>query len=161
MSNLIKTDAEYSGWIQELKERYKRSQIKAASQVNREMLRFYWSLGRDIVARDAENIYGSGFYKKLSQDLKAVLPETTGFSRQNLQYMTKMYQLYCNASQNCPQPAGNSEAVANTQLVDDFIFSIPWGHHRILIDKFFETQDTLTALFYIKKIVEDGWSRNP
>ncbi len=60
MSNLIKTDAGYSRWIQELKERYLRSQIKAAAQENCEMLRFYWSLDCDIVARDAENVYGSG-----------------------------------------------------------------------------------------------------
>lgn len=73
MSKLIKTDAEYSRWIQELKERYRSSQIKAATQVNREMLSFYWSLGRDIVARDAENVYGSGFYRNLSQDLKAAI----------------------------------------------------------------------------------------
>lgn len=46
MSKLIKTDAEYSRWIQELKERYRHSQIKAATQVNREMQHFYWSLGR-------------------------------------------------------------------------------------------------------------------
>lgn len=63
MSKLIKTDSEYSNWIRELKERYRRSRVKAATQVNREMLRFYWSLGRDIVARDAENVYGSGFFK--------------------------------------------------------------------------------------------------
>ena len=55
MSKLIKTDAENSRWIQELKERYRSSQIKAATRVNQEMLRFYWSLGRDIVARDADN----------------------------------------------------------------------------------------------------------
>ena len=69
MSKLIKTDAQYSRWIQELKERYRNSQIKAATHVNKEMLRFYWSLGRDIVARDAENVYGSGFFKFFSQDL--------------------------------------------------------------------------------------------
>lgn len=55
MSKLIKTDAEYARWIHELKERYRSSQIKAATRVNQKMLRFYWSLGRDIVARDAEN----------------------------------------------------------------------------------------------------------
>ena len=48
------------------------------------MLRFYWSVGHDIVARDAENVYGSGFYRNLSQDLKAALPEAEDFSRQNL-----------------------------------------------------------------------------
>ena len=131
MSKLIKTDAEYSRWIQELKERYRRSQIKAAAQVNCEMLRFYWSLGRDIVARDAENVYGSGFYRNLSQDLKAAIPEAEGFSRQNLQYMKKMYLLYSELPTNCPQLVGNSQNVNSQQVVgksadttDNVIFSI-------------------------------------
>lgn len=59
MSKLIKTDGAYSRWIQELKERYRCSQIKAATQVNREMLRFYWSLGRDIVAREPRMFMGA------------------------------------------------------------------------------------------------------
>lgn len=127
MSKLIKTDTGYSRWIQELKERYRCSQIKAAIQVNQEMLRFYWSLGRDIVARNAENIYDSGFYKNLSQDLKDALPGANGFSRQNLQYMKKMYLLYSKASANCPQFVGNSESEICPQTVGNLIFSIPWG----------------------------------
>lgn len=82
MSKLIKTDSDYSNWIRELKERYRRSQVKAATQVNREMLRFYWSLGRDIVARDAENVYGSGFFKIFSEDLRHEIPDSKGYSPQ-------------------------------------------------------------------------------
>ncbi len=160
MSKLIKTDAEYSRWIQELKERYRRSQIKAAAQVNCEMLRFYWSLGRDIVARDAENVYGSSFYRNLSQDLKEAIPESEGFSRQNLQYMKKMYLLYSEPATNCPQVVDNSETEMCPQLVGDFMFSVPWGHHRTLIDKYFEKGERDTALFYAHKVVEEGWSRN-
>ncbi len=145
MSTLIKTDAAYSKWIQELKDRYRRSQVKAATQVNREMLRFYWSLGRDIVARDAENVYGSGFYRNLSQDLKAAIPEAGGFSRQNLQYMKKMYLLYSKESANCPQLVGNLESEICPQVVDDFIFSVPWGHHRTLIDKYFGSGDSYNS----------------
>lgn len=148
MSQLIKTDSEYSHWVQELKERYRQSQIKASALVNQEMLKFYWSLGRDIVALDAENRYGSGFYKNLSQDLKEALPEAGGFSRQNLQYMKKMYLLYNQGDTNCPQLVGN------------FIFSIPWGHHRMLIDKYFESNDVATALFYIRQTIDGGWSRD-
>ncbi len=48
-------------------------------QVNREMLRFYWSLGRDIVARDAENVYGSGFYRNLSQGFEGRHTGSRGF----------------------------------------------------------------------------------
>lgn len=120
MSKIIKTDADYSRWIHELKERYRSSQIKAASLVNREMLRFYWSLGRDIVARDAENVYGSGFYRNLSQDLKDAIPEADCFSRQNLQYMKKMYLLYSQASGNCQQGVGNSEDEICQQAVGSF-----------------------------------------
>ena len=167
MSKLIKTDAEYSRWIQEQKERYRRSQIKAAAQVNCEMLRFYWSLGRDIVARDAENVYGSGFYRNLSQDLKAAIPESEGFSRQNLQYIKKMYLLYSERSTNYQQLVGNSETEICQQAVgtssglnDDIIFSVPWGHHCTLIDKYFEKGERDTALFYAHKVVEEGWSRN-
>lgn len=165
MSKLIKTDAEYSRWIQELKERYRSSQIKAATQVNREMLRFYWSLGRDIVARDVENVYGSGFYRNLSQDLKAAIPEAEGFSRQNLQYMKKMYLLYSKVSTSRQQLVGISatdncqQAVGNfIDTNDDVIFSIPWGHHCVIIDKF--SDNPKTALFYAHKVVEEGWSRN-
>ncbi len=117
------------------------------------MLRFYWSLGRDIVARDAENVYGSGFYRNLSQDLKAAIPEAEGFSRQNLQYMKKMYLLYSEDSANCPQLVGNSKSEICPQAVGDFIFSVPWGHHRTLIDKYFETGERETALFYVHKYV--------
>jgi hypothetical protein len=49
----IIADGKYVEWLGELKQRYQRSQIKAAVLVNRSMLEFYWSLGRDIVALKA------------------------------------------------------------------------------------------------------------
>lgn len=122
MSKLINTDMEYSSWILELKERYRSSQIKAVTQVNCAMLRFYWSLGRDIVARDAENIYGSGFYRNLSKDLQHELPESKGFSPQNLYYMKKMYVLYNKAHRNFQQLVGNSLADP-----EEMIFPFPGG----------------------------------
>lgn len=153
MSKLFKTDADYSRWIRELKERYRLSQIKAATQVNREMLRFYWSLGRDIVARDAENVYGSGFFKFFSQDLRHEIPDGKGFSPQNLYYMKRLYILYSEVNEKFQQVVGKSP-----NLTEDVIFSIPWGHHCIIIDKF--SNNPTTALFYARKVVEEGWSRN-
>lgn len=46
-SEIIKQE-NYVSWIAELKKRYKNSQIKAAVAVNRELLSFYWHLGKDI-----------------------------------------------------------------------------------------------------------------
>ncbi|MDE7081978.1 MAG: hypothetical protein K2O78_10035 [Muribaculaceae bacterium] len=63
--------------------------------------------------------------------MKAAIPESEGFSRQNLQYMKKMYLLYSDPSPNCQQSVGNSEAPICQQPVgtsldfnDDIIFFI-------------------------------------
>ena len=74
--------------------RYRRSQIKAAVAVNTEMLKFYFSLGRDIVLIGNDQPWGSGFLKRLSHDLKARMPEAKGFSITNLNYIRYFFQLY-------------------------------------------------------------------
>ena len=34
---------------------------------------------------------------------------------------------------------------------------LPWGHHVVIINKFFNNPDK--ALFYIEKTIENNWSR--
>ena len=181
-------DKEYREWIMELSTRYRRSQIKAAVKVNEEMLRFYWELGRDIVEMKAESRWGSGFMKNLSQDLKAANPTATCFSQTNLLYMKNFYRLYSQYIVFCPPHEGESTAGITQQVVDqkadcpntpqvgeqkgidnkitqqvveqirNDIFSIPWGHHIRIIDKFLDLPQK--ALFYVHQTVQNGWSRN-
>ena len=63
MTHLANIDKDYAFWIERLSQRYKQSQIKAATHVNSEMLQFYWSLGRDIVMLHAESRWGDKFVK--------------------------------------------------------------------------------------------------
>ena len=79
-------DKEYYHWISELSQRYHQSQIKAAVRVNSEMLRFYWSVGKDIEQRQFENKYGSHFYEKLSRDLSLSLNNRKGLAPVSLLY---------------------------------------------------------------------------
>ena len=74
MSEIIKTNTEYSKWIKEVSLRFRNSQIKAATKVNREMLLFYWSIGHDISENYNEVKYGKSFFKNLSLDLQDALP---------------------------------------------------------------------------------------
>lgn len=176
-------DKDYLQWIKELGSRYRRSQIKAAVKVNEEMLRFYWELGRDIVERDAENRYGKRFYATLSKDLETEL-DANGFSVTNLKYSKYFFCLYNDVLQqytmgfenrpqlvdgldngNRPQLVDKSEGVDPTQMEAKLIasimhdlFSVPWGHHRYIIDKC--KGDAKKALFYVHQTVENGWSRN-
>jgi hypothetical protein len=73
-SKLIKIDDEYRHWIQDISKRYRQSQIRAAFKVNDEMLRFYWSMGKDISYMNRDAKYGSGFYKSISADLQELFP---------------------------------------------------------------------------------------
>ncbi len=98
MSEIIKTNTEYSKWIKEVSLRFRNSQIKAATKVNREMLLFYWSIGHDISENYNEVKYGKSFFKNLSLDLQDALPDVKSFSVTNLKYMKYFYDLYNNSN---------------------------------------------------------------
>ena len=150
-------DSDYIQWIKELSSRYRRSQIKAAVKVNQEMLQFYWELGRDIVERDAENHYGSKFYTSLSRDLRAEIQNASGLSERNLRYTKKFYLFYEDIMETLQQVVADSKENILQQLAAK-LFSLPWGHHLLLMDKFANQPEK--AWFYICQSVNEGWSRN-
>ena len=51
-------DINYKNWITSIATRFKQAQIKAATQVNAEMLRFYWELGKDVLQLSEASAYG-------------------------------------------------------------------------------------------------------
>lgn len=164
MSKLI-LDNDYTEWVADLSRRYRSSQIKAAVSVNEELLKFYWSLGRDIVERQDENRYGSRFFNTLSRDLKAALPEANGFSPRNLYYIRDFYRMYREILPliEAESPIRNSLQAAEKSLAPNLpqlganLFRLPWGHHKLLIDRY--SQRPEIAFFYAKEAVAKGWSR--
>lgn len=155
-------DKDYTQWLKALSSRYRSSQIKAAVKVNEEMLRFYWELGRDIVSLKAESRWGSGFMKQLSKDLKDLNSEATCFSQTNLLYMKNFYCLYQSYAEITPQVEEQHDGRTITPQVEEQInsdlFSIPWGHHRFIIDKC--KNNPQKALFFVHQTIVNGWSRN-
>lgn len=159
-------DDQYKRWITDVSRRFKSSQIKAAIKVNDEMLRFYWSLGRDIVEMKAESRWGTAFFEVLSKDITQIIPDSKGFSPRNLRYMRDYYVLFNSAKEFLPQVVAKSDQTKSLpQLgvksegvsVSDEIFLIPWGHIRTIIDKCKGNRDK--ALFYVHKTLENSWSR--
>lgn len=157
MKSITILDPNYKDWIKELSLRYRKSQIKAAVKVNREMLSFYWSVGKDITEKEYDNKYGSAFYKNLSVDLIAELPNVEGLSERNLRYMKSFYTLYSSCMKTLPQSVAKSENEILPQLVAE-LSSVPWGHHRLIIDKC--KGNVEMALFYVRKVNQEGWSRD-
>ncbi len=151
----VKRDAivsgkEYANLLKGLKERFRRSQIKAAVKVNTEMLEFYWAMGRDVSELYRHAKYGSDFFDCLSLDLKTEFPVHTRFSSANIHYTKRWYEFY------------NQDVENLQQLAEDFgmptdFGKVPWMHHVYI---FTHCKTVKEALFYIDKTIENGWSRS-
>ncbi len=150
MSELMLLDKEYKNWIQELGERYRKSQIKAAVRVNNEMLFFYWSIGKDITDKRASSKWGNKFFQNMSMDLMDMIPNAKSFSPTNLRYMTRFYEIFRNI-EKFPQVGEKFDIVQNK------VFMIPWGHIKLLIYKCHDNPEKFN--FYVEKVIENNWSR--
>ncbi len=159
---LQKPDEKYKKWIIDLKSKIQQSQIKASIKVNTTLLELYWEMGKEICERDFENQYGTGFFSKLSNDLKSEFPEMKGFSESNLKYIKRFYLFYNQLYTNRQQLADDFKTEDNPirqQVVDDSLqklFFIPWGHHIQIITSCETIEE---AFFYVNKTIENGWSR--
>ena len=80
-------DSSYFSWLKDVKDKLHRSQIKASLHINQAMLEFYWELGHDISTLQKSHSWGSGFFEKLSLDLRNEFPGQEGFSATNLRHM--------------------------------------------------------------------------
>lgn len=168
----------YPDWFADWKNRIQSAQIKAALHVNRELLLLYWELGRDIAEKQQHAAWGEGLVPRFAKDLKAAFPQLTGFSRTNLFYIRKWFLFYRehiefvqqvvgqtdssvqqlaaqSSDQIVQQLAGQLHVFDNEQLA--FFVLVPWGHHQIILDK---CKTNSEAIFYIKKTVQNNWSRD-
>lgn len=137
------TAAAYRQWLGQLKARFRQVQLKAAVAVNTELLQYYWDLGADIVARQAEQRWGSGFLDRLSRDLTQAFPEVKGFSVRNLKYIRQWHAFW-------QGPAMGQQAVAQ-------LTAIPWGHNLAIVSK---CASQAEALYYVQQTQAHGWSRS-
>ncbi len=165
---------EYAQLLGKLKERFRRSQIKAAVKVNTEMLEFYWEMGRDISRLYANAKYGTAFFDCLSLDLRAEFPNQTGFSSANIRYTKRWYEFYNQDNTNLQRLIEEFDDPNLHQVGEDFNDSnrpqvgedlemplefgrVPWKHHVYI---FTHCKSIPEALFYIDKTIENGWSRS-
>lgn len=163
MKHELTGNAEYSRWIRDLKQRVREAQLKAAVRVNTTLLEFYWELGRDIVAKQEQAHWGDSLIKQLSADLSAEFPEMKGFSLSNLKYVRQWYLFYSQGFEKSQQPVGqlgqHDKSLEMTPIGQQPVAQlllIPWGHNILIVSK---CRDVDEALFYVRKTIENNWSR--
>ena len=87
MAELRIVPAGYPELLESLKERIRTSQVRAALAGSRELVLLYWSIGRDILARQEREGWGTRVIERLGRDLQAEFPGVQGFSPRSLNYM--------------------------------------------------------------------------
>lgn len=148
----LRESAEYKAWVVEVKSRLRALQLKAAVSVNSALLEFYWALGADIVERQKDSQWGSGFLMQLSQDLMAEFPDMKGFSKRNLEQIRRWYRFWNEGDSIAKQPASQLSLDLVAQLT-----RVPWWHNVVIVSK---CKSKAEAIFYIQSALEHGWSRN-
>ncbi len=132
--------AGYAAFLDEVKARVRAAQVKAALAVNAELVLLYWSLGRDILARQKKEGWGAQVIDRLSADLRAAFPEMAGFSPRNLKYMRAFAAAWPDAA-----------------IVQQVAAQLPWFHTCTLLDR---VKQPATRNWYARQAIEHGWSRN-
>jgi predicted nuclease of restriction endonuclease-like (RecB) superfamily len=139
-SSAIDLPADYMELLESLKVRVTDARIQAQRTVNTLLIELYWSLGKDILARQERQGSRSGVINRLANDLRASFPDMKGLSARNLQYMTAMVRAW-STYEKVPQ------AVAH----------LPWGHIRTILDKAATAEE---RDWYAAAAIQYGWSRN-
>jgi predicted nuclease of restriction endonuclease-like (RecB) superfamily len=113
---------------------------RAVSAANQELVRSYWSIGRELLARESKEGWGSKVVTRLSADLRDHFPEARGFSPRNLRYMKSF-----------------ATAWPDFAMLQTASATLPWSHHVLLLEKLTEPE---ARLWYMGAAVKNGWSHS-
>lgn len=128
----------YEDYLRDLKFRIRQVQIRTLLTVNRELIALYWRIGKDLVAREESQAWGSQIIERLAADLRREFPELKGLAARNLWYMKALAR------------AWPDEAILQRGVAE-----LPWRHHCRLLDC---VKDPAQREWYLRAAIEHGWS---
>ncbi len=165
---------DYPAFLAALKERIVHARTSAARAVNHELVWIYWDIGRAIVEKQRTAGWGDSVVEVLARDLRAEFPKMRGFSARSLWEMRRFFEAYgtsdflrqavaelagsqAGASIRRQPVAKSAELAATQHFLPQLVAEIPWGHHRLILDKL---TDPAARLYYLRATSQLGWSRN-
>ena len=162
---------DFAALLADVKGRIQTAQTRAVLAVNAELVRLYWDIGQLIDQRQQREGWGAAVIPRLAAEIKNELPEVKGFSERNIGLMISFARAYPQPgeflqqpvaksaiSQASPKPSAKSQQlVAKTPPSEALLWSIPWGHHAVLLAK---VKDLPARRWYMEQTLTYGWSRN-
>lgn len=132
--------SDYPQFLIQLKTRIREAQLRASLAVHHELVILYWQVGRELGERMSQAGWGAKLIDQLARDLKLEFPDVQGFSPRNLRYMRSFAQVW-----------------SDPTILQALLAKLSWYHNITLIEKLPNAE---LRLWYAKKVLENGWSRN-
>jgi predicted nuclease of restriction endonuclease-like (RecB) superfamily len=148
-------DKSYFSILKNLKIKIRKARIKAIVAVNTGLLDLYWEIGNIISQQQKLEGWGTKVVDNLAQDLKKEFPDFKGLSARNLWYMRSFAEAWPILQPLVAELQYNDKQLVT--FVQPLVAQIPWAHHIVLLNK---TKAGEERLFYLQKIVENGWSKS-
>ena len=159
----------YAEMLSGIKTRVQAARVRAGLAANRELILLYWDIGRLVAERQSAEGWSASVIDRLSVDIRRDFPDLNGFSARNIWRMRSFYLVYKEQIINLPQVVAEIGSVDKNKILppleaklDDTpdlppVFKLPWAHNVPLIEK---VKDPEKRLWYMRKAIEHGWSRN-
>ena len=116
-----------------------RAKAKAFKVVNTELINLYWEIGKYISNKIANQEWGKGVVKNLSDYLNKTEPDLKGFSSQNLWRMKQFYEAYHSNPKLSP-----------------LVREISWTNNMIILSK---AKTEKEREFYIRLTIKERLSK--
>jgi predicted nuclease of restriction endonuclease-like (RecB) superfamily len=165
------TENEYLHWTDTIFKTIEQAKLYSSLKVNADLLQLYHTIGKEIVAKQEKEGWGTQVIIRLATDLQRRFPGESGFSERNLKYMRSFAKEYPHfpfwqvplaklesEQKSAIVQAGLAQIVnAQEEFVQAPLAQIPWYHHISLISR---VKNISERVFYMMKTVENGWSRD-
>ena len=146
----------YQSILSALKLKIRSARYRAIIKVNAELITVYWEIGSTIIQQQKDKGWGAKIIDKLAGDLKLEFPDMKGFSIRNLKYMRAFADAFPDFLPG-QQDAAQLKDQSRGEFVQHPAAQLPWTHIQVVLDKLKTKKE---RLFYLRKSIENGWSRN-
>lgn len=148
----------YQEFLGRIKSQIQKARIKAVLSANAQMLELYWWIGNSILNQQNTEGWGAKVISRIAADLKDAFPDMKGISERNLKYMRAFAAAYPSFVQGgLAQDIDGNTSENKNPIMQAPLAQITWYHHISLLDK---VKDPQIRDFYIRKTIENGWSRD-
>ncbi len=115
------------------------ARTRAVAAVNAELVELYWSIGRYISGKIAEDGWGRGTVQALAEAIQRQYPTVMGYSASNLWRMMQFFDTYRDAPNLAP-------------LVRD----LPWTHNLLIMSRSKRHEE---REFYLRTCLRERWGK--